>query len=146
LSCSGNTLFRILTQIMSAHIILFVPVSSAPGVAYQLNIKINASLVVSFLMYCCCCPCFYCCFFVLAAGFRPSDHQCRSHFCGSSSCLPPMHSCTVNPHNNNIITRRVKSITEDDMAHQHFVQRISVAVQRGNAASVLGCALVRGEG
>jgi len=44
------------------------------------------------------------------------------------------------------ITRRVKSITEDDMAHQHFVQRISVAVQRGNAASVLGCALVRGEG
>ena len=32
------------------------------------------------------------------------------------------------------------------MAHQHFVQRVSVAVLRGNAASVLGCALVRGEG
>ena len=44
------------------------------------------------------------------------------------------------------ITRCVKSITEDDMAHQHFVQCISVAVQRGNAASVLGCTQVGGEG
>ena len=40
------------------------------------------------------------------------------------------------------ITRRVKLVTEDDMTHQHFVQRIAVAVQRDNAASVLRCALV----
>ena len=45
-----------------------------------------------------------------------------------------------------LVQRQRMSITEDDMAHQHFIQRISVAVQRGNAASVLGCALVRGEG
>ena len=44
------------------------------------------------------------------------------------------------------ITQRVKSITEDDMVHQHFVQCISVAVQRGNTASVLGYTQVRGEG
>ena len=39
------------------------------------------------------------------------------------------------------ITHRVKLVTEDDLTHQHFVQRIAVAVQRGNAASVLGCDL-----
>ena len=36
------------------------------------------------------------------------------------------------------ITRYVKYITEDDMAHQHFVQHMSVAVQKGNAAQSMG--------
>ena len=34
--------------------------------------------------------------------------------------------------------RRVKTATLEDNAYQYLVQRISVAVQRGNAASVLG--------
>ena len=34
--------------------------------------------------------------------------------------------------------RRVKKATLEDNAYQYLVQRISVAVQRGNAASFLG--------
>ena len=36
------------------------------------------------------------------------------------------------------LRRRLKRATLEDKAHQYLVQRISVAVQRGNAASVLG--------
>ena len=37
------------------------------------------------------------------------------------------------------VAQRIKSATEELLAHQYLVQRISVAVQRGNAAAVLGC-------
>ena len=37
------------------------------------------------------------------------------------------------------VARRVSLATDDPLAHQFLVQRISVAVQRGNAAAVLGC-------
>ena len=36
---------------MSVHITSFVPVSSAPGVVYQLGIIVNDFVVVSFLMF-----------------------------------------------------------------------------------------------
>ena len=42
------------------------------------------------------------------------------------------------------VARRVKLATDDDFAYQSLVQRISVAVQRGNAAAVLGCSGMRG--
>ena len=34
--------------------------------------------------------------------------------------------------------RRIRGVTLEDNAYQYLVQRISVTVQRGNAASVLG--------
>ena len=34
--------------------------------------------------------------------------------------------------------------TEDNLAHHHLIQCLSVAVQRGNAAAVLGCIGVQG--
>ena len=34
--------------------------------------------------------------------------------------------------------RRVKRATQEEKAHEYLMQRIAVAVQRGNAASVLG--------
>ena len=37
------------------------------------------------------------------------------------------------------VARRVRLVTDDPLAHQFLAQRISVAVQRGNAAAVLGC-------
>ena len=37
------------------------------------------------------------------------------------------------------LARRIKSVTDDDMTHQYLVQRVSVIIQRGNAAAVLGC-------
>ena len=40
----------------------------------------------------------------------------------------------------------MKLVTDHSLAHQYLVQRISVAVQRGNAAGVLGCTGVRGVG
>ena len=36
--------------------------------------------------------------------------------------------------------------TEDHFTHQHLVQRISVAIQRGNAAAVLGSMGAVGDG
>ena len=42
------------------------------------------------------------------------------------------------------VAQRVKLATDDSLAHQYLVQRISVAVQRGNAAGVLGCIGARG--
>ena len=44
------------------------------------------------------------------------------------------------------VARRVKSVTDDPLAHQYLLQRISVAVQRGNAAALLGCMGVRDGG
>ena len=37
------------------------------------------------------------------------------------------------------LARRIKSVTDDHMTHQYLVQRVSVIIQRGNAAAVLGC-------
>ena len=37
------------------------------------------------------------------------------------------------------LARRIHLATEDNQAHHHLIQRLSVAVQRGNAAAVLGC-------
>ena len=37
------------------------------------------------------------------------------------------------------LARRIHLATEDNQAHRHLIQRLSVAVQRGNAAAVLGC-------
>ena len=34
--------------------------------------------------------------------------------------------------------RRLRQVTGDERSHQHLVQRLSIALQRGNAASVLG--------
>ena len=34
--------------------------------------------------------------------------------------------------------RRVRRVTLEENSHQYLVQRIAIAVQRGNAASVLG--------
>ena len=42
------------------------------------------------------------------------------------------------------VARRVKLATDDDFAYQFLVQRISVTVQRGNTAAILGCSGVRG--
>ena len=36
------------------------------------------------------------------------------------------------------IGRRISSVTQEPLSHQYLVQRIAVAVQRGNAAAVLG--------
>ena len=33
---------------------------------------------------------------------------------------------------------RLRWVTGDDLSHHHLVQRLSVAIQRGNCASVLG--------
>ena len=35
------------------------------------------------------------------------------------------------------VARRMEIATDDYFTHQHLVQRISVAIQRGNAAAVL---------
>ncbi len=40
------------------------------------------------------------------------------------------------------VARRVTVATQDPLAHQYLVQRIAVAVQRGNAAAVLGCTFI----
>ena len=37
------------------------------------------------------------------------------------------------------LARRIKSVTDDHMTHQYLVQRVSVIIQQGNAAAVLGC-------
>ena len=37
------------------------------------------------------------------------------------------------------LSHRIYLATEDSQAHQNLIQRLSVAVQRGNAAAVLGC-------
>ena len=37
------------------------------------------------------------------------------------------------------LSHRIYLATEDSQAHQHLIQHLSVAVQRGNAAAVLGC-------
>ena len=37
------------------------------------------------------------------------------------------------------LARRISLATEDNQAHSHLMQRLSMAVQRGNAAAVLGC-------
>ena len=44
------------------------------------------------------------------------------------------------------VAQRMRLATGEQLAHQYLLQRISVAVQRGNAAAVLGCTGVRGEG
>ena len=44
------------------------------------------------------------------------------------------------------VAHRLRLATDDPLAHQYLIQRISVAVQRGNAAAVLGCTGMRGEG
>ena len=44
------------------------------------------------------------------------------------------------------VARRMEIATDDHFTHQHLVQRISVAIQRGNAAAVLGSMGVMGEG
>ena len=41
------------------------------------------------------------------------------------------------------VAKRMKLGTDEQLAHQYQLQRISVAVQRGNAAAVLGCTGVR---
>ena len=50
MTCSNNTLFQILTQTMSVHITSLVPVSSAPGVVYQLGIMINNFVISDVLL------------------------------------------------------------------------------------------------
>ena len=37
------------------------------------------------------------------------------------------------------LARRIKSATDDRMTHQYLAQRVSVIIQQGNAATVLGC-------
>ena len=37
------------------------------------------------------------------------------------------------------LARRISLATEDNQAHSHPIQHLSMAVQRGNAAAVLGC-------
>ena len=37
------------------------------------------------------------------------------------------------------LSHRIYLATEDSQAHQHLIQRLSVAVQRGDAVAVLGC-------
>ena len=37
------------------------------------------------------------------------------------------------------LARRISLATEDNQAHSHLMQRLSMAVQRRNAAAVLGC-------
>ena len=37
------------------------------------------------------------------------------------------------------LSHRIYLATEDSQAHQHLIQRLPVAIQRGNAAAVLGC-------
>ena len=44
------------------------------------------------------------------------------------------------------VAQRMRLATGEQLAHQYLLQRISVAVQRGNVAAVLGCTGVRGEG
>ena len=44
------------------------------------------------------------------------------------------------------VTQRMKLATDEQLTHQYLLQRISVAVQRGNAAAILGCTGVRAEG
>ena len=34
--------------------------------------------------------------------------------------------------------RRIAATTSDPLSHQHLLQRVSVATQRGNAAAILG--------
>ena len=36
--------------------------------------------------------------------------------------------------------RRIAAATSDPLSHQYLIQRVAVAVQRGNAAAVLGTA------
>ena len=36
------------------------------------------------------------------------------------------------------ISHRSKNLTQDPMAHIHLLQRLAIAVQRGNAAAILG--------
>ena len=36
------------------------------------------------------------------------------------------------------VARRVKSVTNEPRSHEFLIQRVAVAIQRGNAASVLG--------
>ena len=36
------------------------------------------------------------------------------------------------------IGHRSKNLTQDPMAHIHFLQGLAIAVQRGNAAAILG--------
>ena len=50
MTCSNNTLFQMLTQTMSVHITSLVPVSSAPGVVYQLGIMINDFVILLLLL------------------------------------------------------------------------------------------------
>ena len=40
------------------------------------------------------------------------------------------------------IARRITTVTQDPLSHQYLVQRVAVAVQRGNAAAVWGLCLV----
>ena len=40
--------------------------------------------------------------------------------------------------NNNNNNNRVKSVTNEPRSHEFLIQRVAVAIQRGNAASVLG--------
>ena len=42
------------------------------------------------------------------------------------------------------IGRRPRKTTMDDMAFKHFLQRLSVAVEQGNAASVVGTVTAEG--
>ena len=44
------------------------------------------------------------------------------------------------------VAQCVKLAADDSLAHQYLVERISMDVQRGNAAGVLGCTGVRGVG
>ena len=37
------------------------------------------------------------------------------------------------------LARRIHLAIEDNQAHHHLIQHLSVAVQRGNVAAVLGC-------
>ena len=37
------------------------------------------------------------------------------------------------------LARRIKSVTDDHMTLQYLAQHVSVVIQRGNAAAVLGC-------
>ena len=36
------------------------------------------------------------------------------------------------------IAHRITATTQDPLAHQYLIQRVAVAVQRGNAAAILG--------
>ena len=99
---------------------------------------------------------FYSTMAVRAAGAVAADAEYRktlkySHL-SSSHCFVPVAVETLGVFGKEArrffreVAQRMRLATGEQLAHQYLLQRISVAVQRGYAAAVLGCTGVRGEG